>query len=453
MPRFLHSIAFKSIAILVVSCVLLASVVSYLGDRAGREIASRGVAAVAENQSSAMAEQLVGPLRFKRFADVAPILDAAGQRTSFLAGALVLTQDGTTVLWPEESLSEQRVAELGALAATALETGVLQRSPDGLQLATPIRKKPDDPAVGAVVTIWTKQPFLTTIERYRRAQVTGAAGALFVLVLISIFAIRSTVATPLKRISTRASAMADGDLASSIPGEGLKSEVGDLAGSLEQLRTNLETAEAATKAAFFESAGFQASSAAQTMCDANFRITTLNDKFLRFVAEFDRDAATDKDQIVGLTISELGIDALRIDELLASEFPLILEFASGDRTFVVSIEAVESDGVRQGYVCEWRDATAQKVREGVLGALEKRPVAARLRRKRRAFVLDRENGRGVRHAKSTIWCHNGRHCVFAGQRGGLVRGRRRKFLLRAIRHFLRRYIACPRGQRQPGPRL
>ena len=81
MQNFAHSIAFKAVAILVLSCGLLASIVSYLGDKAGREIASKGVVAVAETQTAGMAERLVGPLRFKRLEDVDAVLKDALARS------------------------------------------------------------------------------------------------------------------------------------------------------------------------------------------------------------------------------------------------------------------------------------------------------------------------------------------------------------------------------------
>ena len=95
MKKLVHSIAFKTIAILVISCTLLATIVGYLGDKAGLEIAGRGVAAVAETQTRGMAERLVGPLRFKRYEDVDAVLDDAMERSDLALDSLVMIQDGS----------------------------------------------------------------------------------------------------------------------------------------------------------------------------------------------------------------------------------------------------------------------------------------------------------------------------------------------------------------------
>ncbi|MEO0945083.1 MAG: hypothetical protein AAFY06_09595, partial [Pseudomonadota bacterium] len=105
MARF-QSVSSIITFILVVSCGVLATFVSVLGDRAGQNIAIRGVTAAAESQTSGVAGQLLGPLRFKKMDDVGSILTAATEQTELVLGFLVWSQDGSVVVWPKTGLSE-----------------------------------------------------------------------------------------------------------------------------------------------------------------------------------------------------------------------------------------------------------------------------------------------------------------------------------------------------------
>jgi methyl-accepting chemotaxis protein len=372
MPKFLHGIAFKTIAILIVSCGLIASAVSYLGDRAGREIATLGVEAVAETQTASMAERLVGPLRFKRFEDVTVVLEEALVRSNLAVDAIVLVQDASILSRPENDISEANMSVLRGLAEQAVASGEIVRSESGLQIAIPIRKSESDPVVGAVATLWTSEPFLKTIGEYRQLQIAGAVVALALLALAAAFAVRFMVSSPLGRVEARASEMANGDLESAIPGLHRKGEIGGLASSMESLRSSLRDAKIAAEAAFYESAGFQASSAAQILCDEQFVVVSGNTEFERLLADIGLGSIAP----YGETTSIFEIAVLKKDYLEKAELPMRQEFSLHNKTLAAVVKPVISDGVAKGYVIEWQDITDQKVSEGIICALEQGQLRA-----------------------------------------------------------------------------
>lgn len=372
MKDLVHGVAFKTIAILVVSCGLLASVVSYLGDRAGREIAGFGVAAVAETQTLVMAERLVGPIRFKRLEDVDHLLNEALMQSELAVDAIVLLPDGTVMSREGSELAEEDMTLLRQLAEDSISSNEERRVPSGLRVAMPIRKSVDEPAIGAVATLWTAKPFLATIAQYRNLQIMGAGIALAVLVGLSALFIRGMVSSPIARIEQRASQMAHGDLQSPVPDLQRKGEIGGLASSMEGLRSNLQDAERAAKAAFYESAGYKASSAAQFLCDAEFRIESANAEFSRLL----EDTGFVGIEPLGQTTDVFDIPVLRPEALKDSGFPFRCEFSMNGKTISVNIAAIVENGESKGYVCEWQDVSARKVSEGILAALEQGQLRA-----------------------------------------------------------------------------
>ena len=206
---------------------------------------------------------------------------------------------------------------LSDLAMSAIETGEVARYSTGLKVAFPIRKSPNDPVVGAVATYWTSAPFLATIGEYRRLQIFGAAIALGGLVLFSTIALRVMIAAPLGKIGARASDMAKGDLQTNVPCAGRKGEIGSLATSMESLRSNLFDAEQAAQAAFYESAGFRASSAAQLLCDEQFTITSTNAEFLGLLDKLGLQGL----ELSGASTNVFGVPELQKETLSKGSYP------------------------------------------------------------------------------------------------------------------------------------
>lgn len=367
MARF-RRISFIIIVILVVSGGVLATFVSILGDRAGQNIAVRGVTAAAEAQTSGVAGQLLGPLRFKKMDDVVSILATATEQTDLAVAFLVRTQDGSLVVWPETGLSEEEVSNLETLAVAAFEGATPAQAGDGLLQAYPIRKSENETPVGAVAALWTAEPFMVDISKARQTQIMGSAIGLVALAILSWFAVRRWVGVPLEALCARAEKMSNGDLDSEVPAKKLKSEVGRLARSFEALRQSLSTAKDAADRAFYDAAGFQASSAALIMCDSDLKITRWNDAGRSMLSSIDGSLQLTNSE--ELNLLALSVRELNKDVLAKSDFPLKADFQRNDRIYGVSVQVVEQDGERQGYILEFQNITEAQKTSGILSALE-----------------------------------------------------------------------------------
>ena len=199
-------------------------------------------------------------------------------------------------------------------------------------------------------------------------QIAGAALGLAVLTVLVWFAVRHWVAAPLEALCARAEQMSNGDLNSDVPATGLNSEVGRLARSFEALRQNLEAAKDAADIAFYNASGFQASSAALIMCDRDLAITQWNDSGKAMLMAIE---PTLKLEAAGQQhLDTLGIHALNSSVLETSELPISADFQRDDKFFGYSVQAIEQDGERQGYVLELQEITQRQTTSGILAALE-----------------------------------------------------------------------------------
>ncbi len=221
-----HSIFLKCIAILVVSCGLLTAIVSYLGERAGKEIAVSGVVAMAANQTTSLGNQLYGPVRFKKVDDLGVILEEAVNTSNLVTTLVVINLAGEVVSSAGADLGSSELALITNMANEAIASNAPQVQAGGLILSYPIQREKGGEPVGAVATIWTTAPFLATISRYQRKQLIGAGIALVLLTVLSTFLVRSMISQPIDRISSRAFGMAEGDLASLTPDTSNKGEIG-----------------------------------------------------------------------------------------------------------------------------------------------------------------------------------------------------------------------------------
>jgi methyl-accepting chemotaxis protein len=367
------SIYFKSLAILLVSCGILAAIVSLLGDRASRRVAEDGVRLLAEAETAVLADQLPGAVRFRKIDDIEA-------RTRFILGSgelaraiLVTDGQGETLLRLGEALSSDDQKRMLDLIRRALDTGEPSRSADGLTIARPIRTGDGQSSVGAVASSWTNRPFMLTIAAYRNMQIVGAAGTLMLLIAIAALAISRMISGPIDRITKRAGALAKGDLSSQTPETENRSEVGQLATAMEDLRLALLSAEEDRETAFLRSSGFAASSAPALMCDPELTITFTNRAFDSLMAQYQdafrrRIPDFDPNAMIGRSVPPFATGIPRFPETSGSPFVEDLEI--GDDVLQVSVVPLQdASGRLLGYVMEWTDVTEVRKNAAILSAL------------------------------------------------------------------------------------
>ena len=369
------SIYFRSISILVVSCGFLALVVSYLGDRASRDIAVGGVERLARIQTSLTSDRLFGPMRFRKNEDVAAILNSAVAATDLLNWIAAFDRNGNLVA--EAGAEAAETTDFVELAVSAAESGIPMVSADGLTAAYPVRKSPEGDAAGAVVSRWTTQPLQRVIEEQHRMQLLGAGLTLLVLIVVSALVTRHLVSAPIERIRRCAEALTRKELDGVTPDMNNRSEVGDLAKAMESLRNALRDAEEDRQTAFIRSSGFMSSSSASLMADRELNVTFANRSCISLLGEMASyfqglDPEFKPDDMIGRK-ADLFLPQQKdtLDNLHSDEFPLAYDVQADDSVLNFHIVALEDgSGARSGYVFELADVTEIRKTAAILSALE-----------------------------------------------------------------------------------
>ena len=373
------SILVKSLAIVAAATLLVAGVLTIKADRTVRAVSHEGLVKLAHDVTKLTANQLEGAVRFGKVDIVDGVLEnLIDDHSEKIDTILVVNADGEVI--SEVGLPAND--DLSTLAATAKLTGQLERTGDLLWVAMPIGQAADGGAMGALAIRWTNDAALASLSSARMTKL-WTAGLVFIAALAaSGLFFKFSIASPVAAIARRTSDMAAGDLESSVKGQDRRDELGLLASELDALRLQLGQAEAQTRDAKFQSAGFLGSSAALVMTTSEYTITHANPAFLQFIKNAADhllvDKSTSPDELFGQTLTE---SIHGFDEVVArnsgNNDPFVSELRFGASVFQVEVNSVNgSDGSAIGYIFEWSDVTASRRNQAVLDALENGQLTA-----------------------------------------------------------------------------
>jgi methyl-accepting chemotaxis protein len=218
---------------LVVSAVMFVQALDL-----ARGLALRGVVAQAQKASTAGAQAMVAPLRFRAEAKLAEeagkILAAAGQDGQ----AVVVVDAGGRVLSALGNPGGSGPA-LEALIEAARRAGSPQASPDGLIRAEPVRTGPGGALLGVMGSVWTAE---TALAETVQAQLRIAASALAVflgMTAATLWLLRRTLGLPLRALTAAVDRVARGDYDTPVGLAGRRDELGRIAGQLVELTDTL----------------------------------------------------------------------------------------------------------------------------------------------------------------------------------------------------------------------
>ena len=373
------SILVKSLAIVAAATLLVAGVLTIKADQTVRAVSHEGLVKLAHDVTKLTANQLEGAVRFGKVDIVDGVLEnLIDDHSEKIDTILVVNADGEVI--SEVGLPAND--DLSTLAATAKLTGQLERTGDLLWVAMPIGQAADGGAMGALAIRWTNDAALASLSSARMTKL-WTAGLVFIAALAaSGLFFKFSIASPVAAIARRTSDMAAGDLESSVKGQDRRDELGLLASELDALRLQLGQAEAQTRDAKFQSAGFLGSSAALVMTTSEYTITHANPAFLQFIKNAADhllvDKSTSPDELFGQTLTE---SIHGFDEVVArnsgNNDPFVSELRFGASVFQVEVNSVNgSDGSAIGYIFEWSDVTASRRNQAVLDALENGQLTA-----------------------------------------------------------------------------
>lgn len=273
----LNSVLVKTVLIAALMTLAVVVTKTLLDSQGKRELMLLAKADRIVNVTDLLALQSGGAIKFGNEAAVAAtmtgVLDTAqpdmtGALVVTAGGVVVYATDGANIETPENMVLVQR----------ALDTGEMVSSEDRMTVASLAPFGNDNAIVGVVLTSWTQEHTLAALRR-NELQSLAASGVVFLLALVgNIFFLRSMIARPLDSVGQAMAKVADKKFDLSIPYTGRGDEIGAIAGSLEEFRGRLASAESLQREAAFKGAAFEGSSAPMMMVDQDRCIKFLNPK-------------------------------------------------------------------------------------------------------------------------------------------------------------------------------
>ncbi len=271
--------------------------------------------------------------------------------------------------------SPEFASDLLRLAQAAIATGQLETTGDGFMIAAPAVE--NGAAAGAIAMIWTPAHLKAAVSADKRWILVAGALTLLAMLIVGGALVWLLVSRPLRQVSAAMATVRSGVLDSAVPNIGRSDEIGDIANSLDTLRESLLAARAVNQDVIVKGGGFDGSSAAMLLADADLKVVAFNRAFRALTeerhAEMKRFAPRfEMDTLVGTGIDVFG-RGLQSDlgSRPSSEFPFKTTIEVGDTSLSLTVGRIvgENETVA-GYVIEWSDDTVALRNAALLAALE-----------------------------------------------------------------------------------
>ncbi|MBM9595192.1 methyl-accepting chemotaxis protein [Roseitranquillus sediminis] len=366
-----RSVFLRCAVLLLLCTATVATSMSYFFVRGSLALAEETVRSKARGQSALLAERIGEHVQFERAAPVAEaVAGTLSQSEGAALGSVVLDAAGNHIV--ESGLV---VPGLSALAARALAEGPVA-SADGLQVALPVATAAG--TVGAIAVAWTAEPYTAEIWRSELRSGLVALALLAVSLGVATWILRTTVTRPLLDVGQAMGEVAARRFDVEVPGTGRRDEIGRIASALERFRGEAQKGEALVRAGVFKGAGFDCSSAAMMMADADLNIVYVNAAFTDLAARLEEDfrlidTEFDPANIIGSSIDRFHRMPEHARKIIGdpSNLPYNAAFGMGASVIALDIAGVtDHEGKLVGYVAEWQDVTVERRNAAVLSALE-----------------------------------------------------------------------------------
>ncbi len=373
----------KCLLILMGSSMLIAAALMLTAERGYRDIATFSIDTLAKGLTEVSAEQVAGAVKFKDTNAITERLNDVVETTGMIRSYVILDAEGETIVAYPEGIDASVAADLKRLAGQSVEAEDTAQAEEGFSIGTPIRFGKDNAIIGSLSIDWQPDQIFTHIEDERLKNIAISLVLVLVLATAAGFLIRRMVTKPLDHLTQRTVGMAEGDLTSEVPELSRSDEIGVTAQAIEELRGNLDNAEAGRLDAMFQRAGFQSSGTPTIICDLNLVVTHANRAFLRFagshIAQFqERFPGFDPENFIGTSPDILHAPLEQVRAKIAGlSFPHQAESNFGELLFDLTLnEVLDESGAVCGYVIEYENVTETRKTSAILEALEEAQLRA-----------------------------------------------------------------------------
>ncbi|MEM6941965.1 MAG: methyl-accepting chemotaxis protein [Pseudomonadota bacterium] len=220
---------------------------------------------------------------------------------------------------------------------------------------------------------------------FNKALVSGSSVVAALICLIAAFlVVQRRVSRPVVQLSKVLHRIADGSYENELGKMGKRGEIGQLAGSVATLQSQLSGAEEMRKDAIMKSSALKAGSAAIMIADADFKIVYASNAVRELLRRHQdviraRISAFDPDDVVGQKIDifhkKPDMQRKMLSKLGESGHKANLEM--DHVTLELKIYRIDDEaGKRTGYIVEWADVSQDRLNSAILGSLDENQARA-----------------------------------------------------------------------------
>jgi len=375
--RIPDSIYLKCLFALVLTLGLNIGLASYLSIHATNTTASQSILKIGSEVVVQIGER-IGPVLDLRDSDgvTALLRSTTESLRGSVSGALVMTADGEIVA--QEFLTDGTPRFLTEAAQRALQDEAVWQDSETLVIAVPVRSRADNELIGVVALNWRSDALYATVKKHKETTFLLSSGLGLVLLIVIGALIKRTVERPLLQIASSMKKIARGDYLTEIPKFRRGNEIGVVARTLDEFRTQLQTTEASRKDAAMKSAALDAGSAAIMIADAEFHVVYASTAVLNLlIAHHDligsRITGFDPERVVGQSFDDIcklaEVEPGMFDSIDPAGHLLNVEIGAVNLELKVSKIDDGADN-RIGYVIEWADVSEQRRNAAVLASLD-----------------------------------------------------------------------------------
>ena len=243
----LHSVFVRCAAIMAVTTIVVAAVLSVQSMSLINGLAVKGVVDQAGKTVELKAEALIKPIRFKALPKIEEVITAAmGAAGDDGRAMVVLDADGIVLATSGDDAA--LLEQISVLARSVLDTGARDSGAEGLLVAEPVLAAADGPPIGAVAMAWNADAAMTAVGADKLWILLTAGIVFLVMMAATLLLLQRSLGRPLKAVTEAVNRISQGDYETGIGMENRRDEFGTIGthmASLLQALRNARDAEGA----------------------------------------------------------------------------------------------------------------------------------------------------------------------------------------------------------------
>jgi len=243
-PMFNNMSVFVKCSLLITATTLIvAAVLMFQSQQIVKKAIEDGVLALATEITQSAGASNGGAMRFGDAKGVQIAIDRILEESNGSALYAIATNSSDEVIATSGTASNDQASQLEVLAAVSFATGAGEATGDGYFIAMPATAgAKGDSVVGAIAIIWSPELALAEVAKAKLISYMVAGVAFLIMCVISTFLLRSVLSRPLQEVGDLINEIADGTYDQEPIHLERGDEIGGIARTVENLKTQLTAA-------------------------------------------------------------------------------------------------------------------------------------------------------------------------------------------------------------------